>query len=505
MKNNQAPKTIVDQIVAALVESGVKLFHDQYNEPYIAYDGNGSNVSKVHSNIAKLWLVHYGHTQLGKVPSTDAVNRALEILAARAHFDGEQHALEVRSVYNKEGLWYDLGGNAVHITPKQWEVTEQPPIIFRRFSHQNPQVVPLRGGDLRTLLKYINITDEAEQLLFLVYVVAAFIPDFPHPLLILHGIQGAGKTTPMMVMKDLIDPSSLREGFSMPSKESDFAQIAHHHYFLFFDNLSAMPEAFSDTLARAVTGAGFSKREHYTNDDDVIYRFQRTIALNSVNQVAYKPDLLDRSILIHLDRISEDKRKPSQLFWAEFERDLPYILGVIFDVLVKALALYPTVKLDKLPRMADFARWGYAIAEAAGFSGETFIQAYYANIVTQHDEAIEANPAAQVLMEFMKDQEPWTGTASELHALLTPIAFKLGVSQSRGWPKNAPRLGRVLEILTPNLAAKGVVLERLPRAQQRLITISNSAVVTDVADMTSVKDNPDADGTTATTAQQELL
>ena len=79
MKNNQAPKTIVDQIAAALVGSGVKLFHDQYNEPYIAYNGNGSNVSKVHSNIAKLWLVHYGHTQLGKVPSTDAVNRALEI------------------------------------------------------------------------------------------------------------------------------------------------------------------------------------------------------------------------------------------------------------------------------------------------------------------------------------------------------------------------------------------------------------------------------------------
>lgn len=305
-------------------------------------------------------------------------------------------------------------------------------------------------------------------------------------------------------MKDLIDPSALREGFSMPSKESDFAQIAYHHYFLFFDNLSTMPEVFSDTLARAVTGAGFSKREHYTNDDDIIYRFQRTIALNSVNQVVYKPDLLDRSILIHLDRISEDKRKPSQVFWAEFERDLPYILGAIFDVLAKALALYSTVKLDKLPRMADFARWGYAIAEAAGFSGEEFIKSYYANIVTQHDEAIEANPVAQTIIEFIKDLPTWTGTPSELYSLLTPIAFRLGVSQSRGWPKDAPRLGRALEILTPNLAAKGIGLER-SRAQQRLITISNSAVVTDATDVTPVKNNPDDDSTTATTAQQELL
>jgi hypothetical protein len=493
------------QVLAEAIEaSGAVLFHDQYNEPHIAYDGNGSNVSKVQSNIAKLWLVHYGHTQLGKVPSTDAVNRALETLAARAHFDGEQYALEVRSVHNEEGLWYDLGGSAVHVTPEQWEVTEQPPIIFRRFLHQKPQVVPRRGGDLRALLKYVNITDEAEQLLFLVYIVAAFTPGYPHPLLILHGIQGAGKTTPMMIMKDLIDPSALKEGFSLPSKESDFAQIANHHFFLFFDNLSTMPEWFSDTLARAVTGGSFSKRQHYTNDDDVIYRFQRTIALNSINQVVYKSDLLDRAILIHLDRISEDKRKPSQLFWAEFEHDLPDILGAIFDVLVKALALRPTFKLENHTRMADFVHWGYAIAEAAGYSGEAFKQAYHANIVTQHEEAIEANPVAQAIMEFIKDQTAWTGTPSELHSLLTPIAFRLGVSQSRGWPKDAPRLGRVLEILTPNLAAKGIALER-SRAQQRLITITNTAVVTDVTDVTPVKNNPGDDGTTATTAQQELL
>lgn len=203
-KANQASTSATNKIppaqalAEAIEASGAVLFHDQYGDTYIAYDGNGSSVSKVYSNITKLWLVRYGHVQ-GKVPSTDAINRALETLAARAHFDGEEHRLEVRSVYNSEGLWYDLGSSAVHIMPDHWEVTEQPPIVFRRFTHQKPQVMPQRGGDLRALLKHINITDEAERLLFLVYVVAAFIPDFPHPLLILHGIQGAGKTTPMMI------------------------------------------------------------------------------------------------------------------------------------------------------------------------------------------------------------------------------------------------------------------------------------------------------------------
>ena len=51
---------------------------------------------------------------------------------------------------------------------------------------------------------------------------------------------------------------------------------------------------------------------------------------------------------------------------AKFEADKPSILGGIFDVLVKAMNIYPTVSLQSFPRMADFAQWGYAIGEALG-------------------------------------------------------------------------------------------------------------------------------------------
>ncbi len=480
MDNNQPSKITVDQMVAALLESGVKLFHDQYNELYIAYDGNGSSVSKIQSKTAKLWLVRYGHTQLGKVPSTDAINRALETLAAYARFDGERHALEVRTVHNGEGLWYDLGASAVRITENKWEITDRPPIIFKRFSHQKAQVVPVRGGDIKTLLKYINITDEAEKLLFLVYVVAAFIPDFPHPLLILHGAQGAGKTTPMRLIKELTDPSVL-SGLSTPKNIETFVQTASHHSFLFYDNLSKMPEWFSDALARAATGDSFSKRELYSDDEDIIYRFQKTIALNGINQVVYKPDLLDRSILLNLERIAPENRMEAQVFWAKFEADRPAILGAIFDVLAAALSIYPTVRLPKLPRMADFTRWGFAIAEAAGYQGESFIRAYNANIAVQHDEAIEANPVAKTVLVFIQDREEWHGTPSELYASLSKIAFELGLSQSPGWPKDTARLGKALTPIVPNLNARGIGLER-SRDKERMIIIRKSTVDTDGAD-----------------------
>jgi hypothetical protein len=498
-KSKSGREPLAHAIIRLIEDSKAMLFYDQYNDTYIAYDGDGSNVSKINSKDSKLLVASLSYSQLGSPITSDASNRVLLTLAAKARFEGKLYPLEVRSVRRDDGLWYDLGSSAVHITETGWRVTDQPPIIFKRFPHQKPQVVPARGGDIRALLKYVNITSKAEQVLFIVYVVAAFIPEFPHPLLILHGAQGAGKTTPMKLMKELIDPSVIG-GLSAPKNLEGFVQTASHHSFLFFDNLSKMPEWFSDALARAATGDSFSKRELYSNDDDVFYRFQKTIALNGINQVVYKPDLLDRSILLNLVRIAPDKRKEAQVFWAEFEADRAAILGAILDVLSSAMAIYPTVKLAKLPRMADFTRWGYAIAEAAGFGGEAFIHAYNANIALQHDEAIEANPVAKAIVEFVKSKPDWEGTPAELYSLLGTSAFKLGISQSSGWPRDAARFGRALTPIVPNLNAAGIDLER-SRSKDRLVTIRKITVDTDAIDVTDGKLTDSDDGTTVPTVK----
>jgi hypothetical protein len=406
------------------------------------------------------------------------------MLAANALFDGDEFPLEVRTVRNTEGLWYDLGSSAVHLTKNGWTIRDEPPIIFKRFAHQKPQSAPLRGGDLKALLKYINLPNENDQLLFLVYVVSAFIPDFPHPLLILHGVQGAGKSTPMAIMKDLIDPSSLGDGFSTPKDVFDFGQTASHHQFLYYDNLSRMEGWFSDALARAATGSSFSKRKLFSDDDDVIYSIQKTIALNGINQVVSRSDLLDRSLLIHMERISPSMRREKVSFWKDFRADKPHILGAIFDNLVKARQIYPTIVLEETPRMADFARWGYAIAEAAGLGGKKFLAAYNGNIDYQHDEAIQANPVAQVIIELMKNTSEWYGTPTELYTVLDETATTLQLRKSQDWPKDAARLIKKLNLLIPNLSVKGIEIERPTRGDKRPITIRKT---TDASDGTDSK------------------
>ena len=47
------------------------------------------------------------------------------------------------------------------------------------------------------LLDFVNLKDDADKALFLIYAVSCLLPDIPHPLVIFHGEKGAAKSTSM--------------------------------------------------------------------------------------------------------------------------------------------------------------------------------------------------------------------------------------------------------------------------------------------------------------------
>ena len=97
-------------------------------------------------------------------------------------------------------------------------------------------------------------------------------------------------------------------------------------------------------------------------------------------------------------------------------------------MLVKTLQIKPTVKLNDLPRMADFALWGEAIARAMGYKDLEFIQAYYENIGKQNIEAIENHPLGQAIAKFYeeeihdKSKTSWEGQPAKLLEQLEIVA-----------------------------------------------------------------------------------
>lgn len=465
-------ETIAAQVIKSLIDENNELFHDQHKESYIRLINQDYKILKIRSKAFKKWISHYIWLKFKKLLPTDKLSSIIQVLEGNAMYDGKEYSLSVRVTRKEDEIWYQLSESRfIKINSLGWEVIKNPPILFKKFTHQKDQVTPQENGTINDLCRFVNLKTDDEKLLFQVYTIASFIPGFPHPLLVLFGSQGAGKTTPLRVLKSLIDPSELRT-LSAPDVEREFVQMASHHYFFFLDNLSSMPGWLSDALARASTGDGFVKRELYSDDDDVIYSFQRSIGLNGINLVVQKADLLDRSILLPLNRIPKEKRKEESLFWKDFDEVKPALLGAIFTALVGALREYKNIKLSGYPRMADFARWGCAIARAIGYSEQDFMDAYNANISSQSDAAIDASPVGTALVEFMDQKEEWNGTAAELLTILEDIAGKLKINvKAKDWPKDPSWLVRRLQLIIPNLLDNNITVYRDETARPKVMQI----------------------------------
>lgn len=400
------------------------------------------------------------------------MRQALNVIEAKAIFDGPEITLSLRVAEFENALWYDLANGAwqaVKITPDGWAVVDSPPILFRRFKNTAAQVLPERGGSLDLLKKYINLKDKEDWMLLTALIIHTYIPGIPHAIPVFYGDKGAAKTTAQRVIRKLVDPA-IRDTMTLPNDKNELVLMLMTNYAPCFDNLDGLSPWQSDMLCQAATGGGISKRELYTDMDEVILSFLRCPMLNGINLVASRDDLLDRSVLFKLDRIDEENRKTEKEFWQEFETDRPLILGAISDTLAGALKIYPTVKLPVLPRMADFATWGYAIMEAAGGAGLAFLQAYRKNIAGAVEEAVTSDIIGAAVIEFMTDKDEWKGTATDLIEKLNELPSV--DEKDKAWPKRPNTLTRRLNRIKSALADYGIRVNTDYRtATQRLILL----------------------------------
>src|SRR5262249_5426230 len=159
---------------------------------------------------------------------------------------------------------------------------------------------------------------------------------------------------------------------------------------LALDNLSYLPAWLSDALCRLATGGGFSTRELYTNDEEVIFDAKRPVVVNGIEDFITRADLLERSLLIRHPPIPEEKRRPESEFWVAFDATHPRLLGALLDRVSAGLRALPGVKLDRLPRMADFALFAVACETGAG-EKPMFLDAYAANQSGAHEQALDAS------------------------------------------------------------------------------------------------------------------
>ena len=158
----------------------------------------------------------------------------------------------------------------------------------------------------------------------------------------------------------------------------------------------------------------------YTDSDEVIFDAMRPLILNGIDHLTERADLADRALILYLPRIDSKHRKDEQQLYADFERELPRILGALCTAVSTALASIDQVKLASKPRMADFALWATAAAPGLGLPSETFLKAYCRNRSEAVQDTLDADAVAGAICELMdkglvKDgTETWEGTCKQL-------------------------------------------------------------------------------------------
>jgi hypothetical protein len=420
------------------------------------------------------WLARRFFEATGGAPSSEALQSALNVIEARAHFDAPERPVHVRVGELDGRLYLDLGDEtwrAVEIDAAGWRVIDNPPVRFRRAAGMQALPAPVAGGSVEALRSFLNVRSDADFVLVVAWALACLRNRGPYPVIVVSGEQGSAKSTFSAILRALLDPNTapLR---ALPREDRDLFIAASNGHVLAFDNVSGLPAWISDTLCRLATGGGFAVRQLYSDQDEVLFDAARPVILNGIEDIVTRPDLADRALFLTLEPIPEERRRPEQDLWAAFEAERPRILGALLDAVAKGLAMLPQTRLDKLPRMADFALWVTA-CEMALWPAGTFWSAYCGNRDEAVEGVIDADPIAAEVRALMAARTEWTGTASELLGALAEMAGER-LAKSKTWPDSPRALAGRLRRAATFLRKVGIEIgfQREGRARTRIIRIT---------------------------------
>jgi DNA polymerase-1 len=463
------------RLVQLVTEVGVELFHSPEPVAYAtaAHEGH-TETWPLKSAGFRRWLARLFYLSEGKAPSAEAVAAALGVLEGRALFEGAEHQVFVRLAGLEGRIYLDLGDPAcrvVEIDATGWRILPESPVKLIRPRGLLSLPEPQRGGSLNELRALTNVKHDDAWVLLCGFLFGAMHPTGPYALLLQVGEQGSAKSTLARQVRSLIDPNQapLRR---KPRDERDLAIAASNGWLVAFDNLSDFPDWLSDAVCCVCTGGSFGTRELYSDGEEKLFSYRRPVLIASIEDVLSRGDALDRAISLELEPIPRERRRTERAIDSQFEAVRPHVLGALLDAVAGGLRLLPEIKLDRLPRMADFALWAEACGRSSGWRPNLFLDAYERNLGEINDQALDTSAIVPVLRTHLPQEEgrTWQGTAA---ALLEWLNSKVAEKKPKGWPATPNSLSNTLRRLAPNLRRAGFRVEfgRVGHARVRTITL----------------------------------
>jgi hypothetical protein len=391
----------------------------------------------------------------GKAASQSALADALMVCEGLAR-EMSPLPLALRVARTGGVTWVDLGevkGRAVRIDNCGWSVVERAPMLFDRTVLTGVMPEPEDGGSIDELWNLLNVSPRYRPIVIAV-LVSALIPDIPHPVVLLSGEQGSGKSTATKILVSLLDPSPapLRKP---PRDEEQWVVAAAGSWVVALDNLSDLKDWLSDALCRASTGDGDVRRRLYTDNGLFVFSFKRVVFLNGIDLTDIRGDLTERLVAVRLENIPESERKEETALWKRWADAHPRILGALFDLAAKVFDAMANAEHVELPRMADFARVQAAVDYVLGTDGLAVYRELGSEMAT---DTVTSDLVLTAVVERIT--ESWMGNARKLLSTIDPDDAHYG---HPGWPATPREMTAVMRRRAPSLRGLGWEVVELPR------------------------------------------
>ncbi len=449
-----------------LVLTHCELWQGKDNKGYATWKiDNHKENWRIHSSQFTQWIKLLYWETYADMPYAEAVVATKDLLESKAALM-PYHKTYLRVARLDDHIYIDLGNKAwdcIEVSAQDgWKVISSPPVKFIRTNNTGELPLPERGGSI-DLLKPLAGTTPENWIRVIGCLLDAFKGHSPYFVTSVAGPQGAAKTWLCKLLRQTTDPVKQAPLSFQPTDIRSLATQIQGEFCLAFDNVSYIPQWLSDALCSIATGGGFKVRTLYTDDELFVIDAACPIILNGIPQVAENNDLLSRTLLVEQPIMSEDKiRAEKDDLIPELERIKGKVLGAILDMLSNGLRNIGSVRLDKMPRMADSVKW-----ITACFGNNDFIKAYADNEQEATEVGINASPIARGIVDMFKTSvSGFSLTASDL---LKKLEDKIPFDQrGKSYPNSPDALGKRLQRDKPALLKMGIVVER--------VTLPNSDV-----------------------------
>jgi putative DNA primase/helicase len=391
----------------------------------------GFYILPVRSPAYRHWLFCQFFAECDAVPSAQAVQAVLNHLEAQAHYAGDNQCLAVWRRVGARGsdpvpseILLDLANpdrQFVTISAERWDVSAGENALFQtsRSTAPLPSPVPADPGPpLAALRACLNLPDRAAWIRCLAWLLSALRPYGPFPFLILQGPAASGKTFAARVLRSLIDPNTAPLT-PIPSTVRDLLAVARQNWVLAFDHVSALAPQLPDALCRLSTGLGASLREtpHF-EPEPLLQSFRRPVLFTATPRWSPPLELAERALIVSLPPLPPANRLPETELLATLSQFLPAILGSLCSAVSTALRRLPDLPLAS-GRLPDAFAWILAASPALACPGEPC----FTEDEIRDAFALPVPRTVEEAVRLLLQQQPrWSGTASQLFELLSPLA-----------------------------------------------------------------------------------